>query len=518
MKRSMVARCFLIVLSLVVLVPAFSAYAEDVTEKTLVGVGSVEKANDYFSTQTFTYSDGTSISRDVISGPPTPPPGYESERAEAQLPARGLRAATSTLTVPAYDWVFGCSAVSGSMIAAYYDRNGYSKIYTGPTGGGVMPLDSSGWGTWTDINSDVYPNNPLIASHNGVDGRTTKGSIDDCWIQYGNTADDPYVTGHWSQHKWKDAIGDYMKTSQSAYDNSDGSTQFWNYTTSANQLTCADMAKLKANSRYTISHYDGTYGRKLFYEARGYKVTDCYNQKTDNTVSGGFSFAQYKAEIDAGRPVFLNLAGHSIVGVGYDDSSNTVYVHDTWDYITHSMTWGGSYSGMELLSVSVVTLKEVHPAISALSPSSGTFGNTVIIKGKYFGDTEGSVTFNGTTAAVSSWSDISITCTVPVSAATGSVVVTTDLGGPSVGKKFTVKNPLISGFNPASGTIGATVIIKGKYFGTTEGTVTFNSTTATVSSWSDTSITCTVPGSATTGSVVVTNQVGPSNAKKFTVK
>ena len=98
-------------------------------------------------------------------------------------------------------------------------------------------------------------------------------------------------------------------------------------------------------------------GRKLFYEARGYTVTDCYYQLTDNQVSGGFSFAQYKAEIDAGRPVLLNLTGHSIVGVGYDSSTSTVYLHDTWDYNTHAMTWGGSYSGMTLEGVSIVNLQ-----------------------------------------------------------------------------------------------------------------------------------------------------------------
>ena len=96
---------------------------------------------------------------------------------------------------------------------------------------------------------------------------------------------------------------------------------------------------------YGIADVDGTYGRKLFYEARGYTVTDCYSQKTDNTIPGGFSFNQFKAEIDAGRPVMLNLAGHTVVGVGYDDTINLVYIHDTWDYSNHTMTWGGSYSG-----------------------------------------------------------------------------------------------------------------------------------------------------------------------------
>jgi hypothetical protein len=35
----------------------------------------------------------------------------------------------ATLTVPAYDWSFGCSATSGSMIAAYYDRNDFADFY-----------------------------------------------------------------------------------------------------------------------------------------------------------------------------------------------------------------------------------------------------------------------------------------------------------------------------------------------------------------------------------------------------
>ena len=46
-------------------------------------------------------------------------------------------------------------------------------------------------------------------------------------MQYGSSASDPYITGGWTQHTWGDAIGDYMKTSQSAYDNTDGSTNFY---------------------------------------------------------------------------------------------------------------------------------------------------------------------------------------------------------------------------------------------------------------------------------------------------
>ena len=102
---------------------------------------------------------------------------------------------------------------------------------------------------------------------------------------------------------------------------------------------------------------DGSVGRKLFYEARGYSVGECYNQNTDNNYTGGFSLANFQAEIDAGHPVLLNLEGHSIVGYGYDGSD--IYIRNTWDNNpanTYTMPWGGSYDDMTLLSVSVVRL------------------------------------------------------------------------------------------------------------------------------------------------------------------
>jgi hypothetical protein len=306
--------------------------------------GGPKTETKYMTVRTFPLENGKSIDEVIIHGPSKPPAGYEAERASVIIP--NPSAAAKTLTVPAYNWVFGCSAVSGSMIAAYYDRAGYPNMYTGPTDGGVMPLDNSVWGTWSD-GVDTYPNIPLAASRNGVDGRSTRGSIDDYWVRYESAAKDPFIAKGWVEHAWGDAIGDYMKTSQSKYNNRDGSTSFYTWTSDPGPLTCADMVVNKIHTR------DGTYGRKLFYEARGYTVADCYSRKTSNTIAGGFSFANYKAQIDAGRPVMINLAGHTVVGVGYNDP-NTVYLHDTWDYSTHSMKWGGSYAGMQMQSVSIV--------------------------------------------------------------------------------------------------------------------------------------------------------------------
>ena len=305
-------------------------------------------SNAYYKVTTLTLSDGNTIEKATINGPPQPPSGFEIERQTVMLPESDSAAGIHVLTVPTYKWVLGCSATSGAMIAGYYDRSGWSNIYTGPTNGGMMPLNDSSWPTWSD-GSDTFPSCPLLASKNGVDGRARRGTIDDYWVRYNSSARDPYLINGWVEHSWGDAIGDYMYTSQSAHGNVDGATAFYYWGNVSRPLHCSDMENDDLP--------DGTLGRKHFYEARGYTVTDCYNQMTDSAVAGGFSFDQFMAEIDAGRPVMLNLTGHSVVGVGYDDSSNLVYIHDTWDYNTHTMTWGGSYSGMSLESVSIVNIQ-----------------------------------------------------------------------------------------------------------------------------------------------------------------
>lgn len=360
-------------LMLLVVILIFStgmAAAQGNSPKPGAHVTSVQEVNPFYTIKSLALSDGAHFIAQIIKSPPTPPGGLAAEQASTVSP---MPAGVLILSeVPAFKWVMGCSAVSGSMVSGYYDRTGYDNIYTGPTNGGVYPLvEDDLWGNWTDVAGTTYPNNPLIASHNGLDGRMTRGSIDDYWVSYGSAANDPYITGGWTQHTWETAIGDYMKTSQLAYGNTDGATTFYGYN-AATKLTCSAM------EGYGVSQDDGTYGRKLFYEARGYTVTDCYAQATDNKFRGGFSLANFKAEIDAGRPVFLNLAGHSIVGVGYDPSSTTIYVHDTWDNSTHSMVWGGSYSGMVLQSVSIVNLAPtgtgVPSAFNKTSPANAATG------------------------------------------------------------------------------------------------------------------------------------------------
>jgi hypothetical protein len=335
----------------------FSILAATNLSKAQAQEAATPTPSDYYSVNKVTLADGTAIGEMIIKGPPVPPPGYEIQRQAVSLPEILSSAGINILQkVPAFNWEFGCSAVSGAMIAGYYDNNGYPNMYTGPTNGGVMPMDNTSWPTWWDGYAAYrYPSNPLIASKLGLDGRPTRGSIDDYWVQYGSSAPDPYITGGWTQHTWGDAIGDYMLTSQSVHNLADAYTRFYdNWSNPAVPLTCASIE--------AAGYVDGTVGRKQFYQAKGYSVTDCYNQFTDNQYLGGFSFAQYKAEIDAGRPVMINLTGHTIVGVGYADPG-TIYIHDTWDNQTHTMIWGGSYAGMNMVAVSIVNLAPANYSI-----------------------------------------------------------------------------------------------------------------------------------------------------------
>ncbi|MEI6259939.1 MAG: C39 family peptidase [Deltaproteobacteria bacterium] len=275
--------------------------------------------------------DGQSIDEVIVPG--RPPESYQAPAAIIPETAAG----TKTLsTVPAFDWSYGCSATAAAMMFGYYDNTGYPNLYAGPTNGGVCPMTNAVWGKGES---------PLSATHQGIDGRTIKGHVDDYWIAYDSTAPDPFI-GKWTEHVQGECTGDFMGTNQSSKSNTDGSTTFWNYTDGS---ALSDYTGAEPGKR------DGCHGMKLFFASRGYTVVSNYSQYIMgyNGNTKGFTFENYKQEIDAGRPVLIQVDGHTMLGYGYNDTGSLVYLHDTWDYVSHSMTWGGSYSGMAHYGVTV---------------------------------------------------------------------------------------------------------------------------------------------------------------------
>jgi transcriptional regulator CtsR len=290
---------------------------------------------------------------------PLPPQKIE----EASVDMREMYGAglTNTLSnVPAFDWSYGCAATSAAMLFGYYDRIGYSDMYTGTTNSGVCPLDNSVWGH-TDWPSVTCGECPLSATHNGTDGRAIRGHVDDYWVNYGHSGPDPYVSNGWVEHT-SDCTGDYMGTDQAKYNNTDGSTMFY-FRPNGDPLY-----------DYTgdePAYRDGCHGMKLFAQSRGYTVVTNFNQLIQGQGSDpnkGFTFVDFQAEIDAGRPVLILVTGHAMVGYGYDTSTNTIYIHNTWDYSGHTMTWGGTYSGVQHFGVTVIRL---NPS-SSTAPSNLT--------------------------------------------------------------------------------------------------------------------------------------------------
>ena len=263
--------------------------------------------------------------------------------------------------VPAFDWCYGCSATSAAMMFGYYDngmyypgnmtqRGVYSNMYAGPANGGTCPMNNSLY--WGDGES------PLSATHQGYDNLTVCGSVDDYWFYYGApptpypyptpVPHDPYY-GNWTEHAHADCTADFMGTNQwDNFGNHDGETSFWYWTNGA------------ALCNYDASGgggRDGAWGMRLFVESRGYDVVLNTSRGRYETCSQyirgyasptrGYTLAQYKKQIDAGRPVLIHVTGHTMIGFGYSSINNSIDIHDTWDHSDHTMTWGGWYEGLQ---------------------------------------------------------------------------------------------------------------------------------------------------------------------------
>ena len=106
----------------------------------------------------------------------------------------------------------------------------------------------------------------------------------------------------------------------------------------------------------------------------------------------------------------------------------------------------------------MITVTAAPPTITNLSATSGAVGTPVTITGTNFGSTQGTstVTFNGTSATVTSWSSSSLSTSVPAGATTGNVMVTVG-GVASNSVNFTVTAagpPVITSGTTAGGTVG----------------------------------------------------------------
>ncbi|MFA6253469.1 MAG: IPT/TIG domain-containing protein, partial [Patescibacteria group bacterium] len=162
----------------------------------------------------------------------------------------------------------------------------------------------------------------------------------------------------------------------------------------------------------------------------------------------------------------------------------------------------------------VSTFSILTPEITAVTPSTGSIGAPFTITGLNFGNYLANYTrvlIGGTTATVSAWHDSSIKALVPGKLSSGDyeLAIEREQAGWIVRSStaaLTVADPEMGTITPSSGPIGLPFIITGTGFGNYKAGYTrvlLGDTTAPISSWTDTAIKGTVPGSLITGEYAV---------------
>ncbi|WP_246000443.1 DUF7619 domain-containing protein [Pontibacter diazotrophicus] len=106
------------------------------------------------------------------------------------------------------------------------------------------------------------------------------------------------------------------------------------------------------------------------------------------------------------------------------------------------------------------------PTIAGFTPAAGRFGAEVSITGSKFSENKSSnkVYVNGVQAEVLEGDATTLKVRVPVGASTGTLSVVTEHAGASSKAAFVVyQPPVVSGFSPAEGVVGAEVTLQGNY-------------------------------------------------------
>jgi len=251
------------------------------------------------------------------------------------------------------------------------------------------------------------------------------------------------------------------------------------------------------------------------------------------TVSGGGTANYTVSTASAGPngfslPVCLSVSGQPagvtpsftpacITGAG--NSTLSLPISNTTSPGNYSLTVTGTTTaggGTDTQTASPAPVLTVVPSISSISPGSGTAGTSVTITGTNFGSSP-SVTFNGIAATPTAFSNTSITVPVPTGPQPGPGTLLVVANGVSSNSVAFSVVPGITTINPTYGPVGAAVTITGTSFSNTPGTLTFNGTAATVSTWSNATLNTTVPVGSTTGNVVVTAGGTSSSGTQFIV-
>jgi len=261
------------------------------------------------------------------------------------------------------------------------------------------------------------------------------------------------------------------------------------------------------------------------YQGATVSGTATSNSTGDYTI-GSLVNATYSVEVSAAGYETNTLAG-IVVANGAATSLNAslalpvTYLYDELGRLVAVIYRDGNAAGYvydavgNLLSISRQSPSQV--SIIGFDPKTGLAGSTVNVYGTGFSATasQNSVTFNGVAANVLGSSTTLIVCSVPGSATTGPISVTSPTGTATSSASFTVgaaasAAPNITSFTPTIGVAATAVTITGTNFDTTlaKDRVSFNVMQSLLSSATATSIATSVHSNTTSGRISVATPAG----------
>jgi YD repeat-containing protein len=170
--------------------------------------------------------------------------------------------------------------------------------------------------------------------------------------------------------------------------------------------------------------------------------------------------------------------------------------------------------------LSINTHASSQVSIITFQPASAPTGTTVTIFGTGFSATasQDTVTFNGTSAVVTSATTTQLVVTVPSGATTGAIAVTAPGGSATSASSFTVTAgsgaPTITGFTPTIGARGASITVTGTNFDTVIGNdrARLNATLTPVASATTTTLVMTPPSAPIGGRITVATPLGAATS------
>jgi hypothetical protein len=259
--------------------------------------------------------------------------------------------------VPDYGWEYGCMGTASGNLMGFWDRHGFPNFYTGPSNGGLAPLNNS------IGNRGIIS---LWASQAGVDGRPADqpGHVDDYYVAYESTSPDPWIAAGRKEHS-PDCLGDFIGMNQLKWTNLANECQgnidgycFVYWDTNGNK-----RVNFSPNPAAGEADRDVQSGLRAWTRYRGYDSTVFTQLAEFNPTvppGNGFTFDDLRNEIDAGYPVLMLLQNptqycrtigtatnvnpliHSVLAYGY-------YISDAGvRFVRYMTSWA---SGPNVLSI-----------------------------------------------------------------------------------------------------------------------------------------------------------------------